>query len=242
MAGHSKWKKIQHKKGATDAKRSNVFAKLAKEIFVAAKLGDPNPENNASLRLSIDKAKSQSMPKDNIERAIKRASGTKDNTNYEEIIYEGYGPEGVAIMLMCLTDNRNRTASFVKSTFSKNGGNLGADGSVSYLFNRKGLIVVDKNNIKIDVDTFELELIDLNVDDFTEDEDIIEIISTPDNYEKLKSYVSNNLHNEEFIKSEITMIPKNFIEATNVESVEKIIEILEDNDDIQDVYHNLKEL
>ena len=115
MAGHSKWKKIQHKKGATDAKRSNVFAKLAKEIFVAAKLGDPNPENNASLRLSIDKAKSQSMPKDNIERAIKRASGTKDNTNYEEIIYEGYGPEGVAIMLMCLTDNRNRTASFVKS-------------------------------------------------------------------------------------------------------------------------------
>ncbi len=192
MSGHSKWKKIQHKKGATDAKRSNMFAKFAKEIFVAAKSGDTNPINNASLRLAIDKAKSQSMPKDNIIRAIERAKGAKDGDSYDEIIYEGYGPNGIAIMLYCLTDNRNRTASFVKSTFSKRGGNLGADGSVSYIFARKGIIFIETEFLKIDEEEFQLQILDLEVEDITEKDGVIEIYTSPVHYEEIKTFIDES--------------------------------------------------
>ena len=242
MSGHSKWKTIQHKKGAADAKRSKIFAKYAKEIYVAAKSGDSNPDNNPSLRAAIDKARSQSMPKDNIERAIARAVGGKDNANYEEIVYEGYGPSGVAIMLYCLTDNRNRTASFVKSTFSKRGGNLGADGSVSYMFHRRGVIAIMKNNIKIDLEEFELNILDLNIEDIQDEGEIIVLTCDPNEYQNIKSFIDENKYVDEFITAEITMVPNMNIELEEdaAMKVMQLIDTLEDNDDIQDVFHNLK--
>ena len=145
MSGHSKWSTIKRKKGAIDAERSKIFQKLAKEIYVAAKAGDSNPDNNAALRMVVEKAKAQNMPKSNIQSAIDKASNKNDNDNFDAIMYEGYGPCGIAIMIDCLTDNKNRTASFVRSTLTKRGGNLGTDGSVSYLFRRKGLIILDKD-------------------------------------------------------------------------------------------------
>ncbi|MGL5021221.1 MAG: YebC/PmpR family DNA-binding transcriptional regulator [Mycoplasmatales bacterium] len=242
MSGHSKWKTIQHKKGAADAKRSKIFAKYAKEIYVAAKSGDSNPDNNPSLRAAIDKARSQSMPKDNIERAIARAFGGKDNANYEEIIYEGYGPSGVAIMLYCLTDNRNRTASFVKSTFSKRGGNLGADGSVSYMFHRRGVIAIMKENIKIDLEEFELNILDLNIEDIQDEDDVIVLTCDPKEYQNIKSFIDENKYANEFITAEITMIPNMNVELEEASAMKvmQLVDALEDNDDIQDVFHNLK--
>ena len=144
MSGHSKWSTIKRKKGLADAERSKIFQKLAKELYVAAKMGDPNPENNANLRMVIEKAKAENMPKSNIQNAIDKAKNKGDGENYEQVRYEGYGPGGIALMIDCLTDNKNRTASFVRSTLTKRGGNLGTDGSVSYLFERKGIIALDK--------------------------------------------------------------------------------------------------
>jgi len=163
MAGHSKWKNIQRRKNAQDAKRGKIFMKLAKEIYVAAKQGGGDPDANPSLRLAIDKAKAANMPNDNIERAIKKATGSQDGANYEEITYEGYGPGGVAVMVKCLTDNKNRTATSVRTAFNKNGGNLGETGCVSYMFERKGYIVIDGNGIEED-DLF-LEAIDAGAEE-----------------------------------------------------------------------------
>ena len=163
MSGHSKWSTIKRKKGAIDAERGKVFAKLAKEIYVAAKSGDADPVNNASLRMVIEKAKAQNMPKSNIENAIQKAKAKGNAENYDAIRYEGYGPGGIAIMIDCLTDNKNRTASFVRSTLTKRGGNLGTDGSVSYLFKRKGLLILDK---KYDEDELMNSVLELNVEDF----------------------------------------------------------------------------
>ncbi len=241
MAGHSKWKNNLHRKNAQDAKRGKIFQKLAKEIYVAAKTGEPNVDTNAALRAAVDKARSQSMPKDNIERAIARAKGGANDSNYEEIMYEGYGPSGVAVMVYCLTDNRNRTASFVKSTFSKRGGNLGADGSVSYLFNRQGQIVINTQELSVDSEEFLLEVMEFDIEDVQTDEDLIIITTSTTSFVDVKAQIDQLAVVNEFIKAEVTMVPTMEVELDDEASqkVLALIEILEDNDDVQEVYYNL---
>lgn len=237
MSGHSKWSTIKRKKGAIDAERSKIFQKLAKELYVAAKSGDPDPINNAQLRMVIEKAKASNMPKSNIESAIAKAMNKNNSENYEEVRYEGYGPAGIAIMVDCLTDNKNRTASFVRSTFTKKNGNLGTDGSVSYMFKRKGLIVLE--NV-YEEDKFLEDVLNLPVLDVLYDDDII-IYTKPEDFIMVKEELEKNGY-DKFITSEVTFIPDNYIKL-NEEEEEKVlslIESLEDIDDVQNVYHNLE--
>lgn len=237
MSGHSKWSTIKRKKGAIDAERSKIFQKLAKELYVAAKSGDPDPINNAQLRMVIEKAKASNMPKSNIESAIAKAMNKNNSENYEEVRYEGYGPAGIAIMVDCLTDNKNRTASFVRSTFTKKNGNLGTDGSVSYMFKRKGLIVLE--NV-YEENKFLEDVLNLPVLDVLYDDDII-IYTKPEDFIMVKEELEKNGY-DKFITSEVTFIPDNYIKL-NEEEEEKVlslIETLEDIDDVQNVYHNLE--
>ena len=237
MSGHSKWSTIKRKKGAIDAERSKVFQKLAKELYVAAKSGDADPANNAALRMVVEKAKSENMPKANIQSAIDKAHSKNNDESYEAIRYEGYGPGGIAIMIDCLTDNKNRTASFVRSTLTKRGGNLGTDGSVSYLFKRKGLIILDK---KYDEDKLMEDVLGLDVDDFLVEEDGYEIYTAPENFISVKDAL-DSLGYTDTLVSEVSFIPDNYIELDE-EMKEKaltLIEQLEDIDDVQNVYHNL---
>lgn len=237
MSGHSKWSTIKRKKGAIDAERSKVFQKLAKELYVAAKSGDADPSNNAALRMVVEKAKSENMPKANIESAINKAHSKNNDESYEAIRYEGYGPGGIAIMIDCLTDNKNRTASFVRSTLTKRGGNLGTDGSVSYLFKRKGLIILDK---KYDEDKLMEDVLGLDVDDFLVEEDGYEIYMAPESFISVKDAL-DSLGYTDTLVSEVSFIPDNYIELDE-EMKEKaltLIEQLEDIDDVQNVYHNL---
>lgn len=241
MAGHSKWNNIKARKGAQDAKRGKVFQKLSKEIFVAAKAGDPNPDTNPGLRMAIDKARAASMPKDNIERAIAKAAGGTSGENYDEIRYEGYGPNGVAIIVDCLSDNRNRTAASVRAAFSKNGGNLGENGSVSYMFERKGVLVVDREKYAdIDEDELLLEALDGGAEDVVVNDDSFVVYTEASEYESAKKALEA-MGIEEFASSEITFVPNMEIdiEDAQAERVNKLIEVLEDNDDVQDVYHNM---
>lgn len=238
MSGHSKWSTIKRKKGAIDSERSKVFQKLAKELMVAAKSGDPNPENNPSLRMVVEKAKAENMPKANIESAINKAKNQGVGENYEQIRYEGYGPGGIAIMIDCLTDNKNRTAGFVRSTLTKRGGNLGTDGSVSYLFERKGIIVLDKVYEK---DKLMEDILDLNILDFIVDEDSFIIYTEPNNFIEVKDSLEEKGYNS-FLVSEVTFIPNNYISLDEemTEKVNNLIDALNDLDDVQSVYHNLE--
>ena len=237
MSGHSKWSTIKRKKGAIDAERSKIFQKLAKELYVAAKSGDPDPINNAQLRMVIEKAKASNMPKSNIESAIAKAMNKNNSENYEEVRYEGYGPAGIAIMVDCLTDNKNRTASFVRSTFTKKNGNLGTDGSVSYMFKRKGLLVLE--NV-YEENKFLEDALNLPVLDVLYDDDII-IYTKPEDFIMVKEELEKNGY-DKFITSEVTFIPDNYIKL-NEEEEEKVlslIESLEEIEDVQNVYHNLE--
>ena len=238
MSGHSKWSTIKRKKGAIDSERSKVFQKLAKELMVAAKSGDPNPENNPSLRMVVEKAKAENMPKANIESAINKAKNQGVGENYEQISYEGYGPGGIAIMIDCLTDNKNRTAGFVRSTLTKRGGNLGTDGSVSYLFERKGIIVLDK---VYEEDKLMEDILDLNILDFIVDEDSFIIYTEPNNFIEVKDSLEEKGYNS-FLVSEVTFIPNNYISLDEemTEKVNNLIDALNDLDDVQSVYHNLE--
>lgn len=238
MSGHSKWSTIKRKKGAIDAERGKVFAKLAKEIYVAAKSGDPDPVNNASLRMVIEKAKAENMPKSNIQNAIDKAKQKGNGENYESVLYEGYGPNGIAIMIDCLTDNRNRTASFVRSTLAKRGGNLGTDGSVSYLFKRKGLLILDK---KYDENKVMEDVLELAIEDFESNDDGYVITTDPSEFLNVKDGLEK-LGYDEFLESLVTYIPDNYISLDDegVEKVMSLIESLEDIDDVQAVYHNLE--
>ena len=238
MSGHSKWSTIKRKKGAIDSERSKVFQKLAKELYVAAKSGDPNPENNASLRMVIEKAKSENMPKANIESAINKAKNKGNDENYDSIRYEGYGPSGIAIMIDCLTDNKNRTAGFVRSTLTKRGGNLGTDGSVSYLFERKGVLVLDK---EYDSDKLMEDILELDILDFNEEEDSYIIYTTPEAFIGVKDKLEEMGYNN-FIMSEVTFVPNSYIslDEENTEKVSNLIDALNDIDDVQNVYHNLE--
>jgi len=239
MAGHSKWKNIQRRKNAQDAKRGKIFMKLAKEIYVAAKQGGGDPDANPSLRLAIDKAKAANMPNDNIERAIKKATGSQDGANYEEITYEGYGPGGVAVMVKCLTDNKNRTATSVRTAFNKNGGNLGETGCVSYMFERKGYIVIDGNGIEED-DLF-LEAIEAGAEELEASGEAFEIYTAPENLNNVKTALEEKGYKLE--TAEITWIPQTYtqLDETTAEKMYKLIDVLEDDDDVQEVFHNMQE-
>lgn len=239
MSGHSKWATIHRKKGLIDAARGKVFQKLAKEIYVAAKSGTPDPDQNASLRMVVEKAKAANMPKDNIQKAIDKAKGNGDNEHYDSIRYEGYGPCGVAVMVDCLTDNKNRTASFVRSTFTKKGGNLGTDGSVSYMFERKGSLVIPNT---YDEDEIMLTSLDNGALDFDMDEENYNITTAPEDLLKVKDALEQ-MGVDNFLESEVTYLPNMEVEVDDEhkEKVLELIEQLEDIDDVQSVYFNMKD-
>ncbi len=240
MAGHSKWHNIRHKKAKQDAKRGQLFTKLLREITVAAKQGGGDPEFNPRLRIAIEKAKKANMPVENIERAIKRGTGELEGVTYEEVVYEGYGPEGVAVIVECLTDNRNRTTAEVRHIFTKHGGNLGSSGCVSFLFEEKGVIYVPKD--KYDEETIFEKAIEAGAEDvITEDEEHYEIRTEP---KELYS-VKENLEKEgiEIEKAEITRIPTTTVEIKDPEKAEKLLKMLdalEESDDVQKVYSNFE--
>ena len=236
MAGHSKWANIQHRKGAQDKKRGKLFTKLIREIAVAAKMGGSDLDANPRLRLAVDKAKAQSMPKDNIERAIKRGAGETDGADYIEIRYEGYGPGGTAVMVDCLTDNRNRTVAEVRHAFTKFGGNLGADGSVNYLFNKVGQLLFSSGSNE---DTVMEAAIEAGAEDVIVDDDgSIEVLTEPGDFEQVRDgMVSAGMEAE---TAQITMRASTSaaLEAKEAGSMIKMLEMLEDLDDVQEVYSN----
>ena len=238
MAGHSKWANTKHRKGRQDAKKAKIFTKLARAITVASREGGPDPEYNISLANAIDKAKAENMPNDNIDRAIKKGAGGDNSENFETITYEGYGPNGTAFIVSCLTDNKNRTAADVRHYVSKFGGNLGYTGCVSYLFDRLGIIALDLDE-SVDEDEVMLEALENGADDVKIEEGIAEIITAPENF----SAVNNAYKNADYkiLGADISMIPQNEVSVTDEESIKlilKLIDHLEDNDDVQEIYHN----
>ena len=238
MSGHSKWSSIKHKKGAADAKRGKLFSKLARAIIVAAKEGGGDPANNLALQNAIEKAKSYSMPKDTIERAIARGAGTDaDAAAYETIVYEGYGPSGVAVIVEALTDNRNRTASDVRHAFDKHDGNLGTSGAVAWLFERRGLVVVSGEGV--DEDELTLAAAEGGADDVSPDGSVYEVVSAPEALTAVREAIETAGFTVD--SAELTMVPKTTVEVDDESAAKKIvrlIEQLEDNDDVQDVYAN----
>ena len=236
MSGHSKWHSIKHKKGALDAKRGKLFTKFIKEITVAARSGGGDPEGNARLRKAILDAKAGNMPNDTIDRAIRRGTGEEEGVNYEEITYEGYGPGGVALLIQSMTDNRNRTVAEIRHLFSKNGGNLGESGSVGWMFEKKGYIVVEKS-AKSEEELFELA-IDAGADDLRDDEDNFEIITSPEAFDKVLTAVKGAGIEPQV--AEVEMVPQNYIrlEGADARQMLKLMEALEDHDDVQKVSAN----
>lgn len=238
MAGHSKWANTKHRKGRQDAKKGKIFTKLARAITVAVKEGGTDPDYNTSLAHAIEKAKAENMPNDNIDRAIKKASGAGEDTNYESIIYEGYGPEGTAFLVHCLTDNKNRTAADVRHYFSKYNGNLGSTGCVSYLFDRKGIIVIEKNS-EIDEDELMLATLEFGAEDMKIEDTFYEIISTPEDFSQVLEGLKRASY--KIASGEVTYIPQTITklsEEDNIKTIVKLIDALEDNDDVQEIYHN----
>lgn len=237
MSGHSKWHTIKHKKGALDAKRGKIFTKLIKEITVAARTGGSGDvDSNARLRKAVNDAKAQNMPNDTIDRAIKRGTGELEGVNYDEITYEGYGPNGVAVMVETMTDNRNRTVAELRHLFSKNGGNLGESGSVAWMFDKKGYIVVDKA-AKAEEELFEIA-IEAGADDMQDDGDVWEILTTPENLESVTEAIKKAGIQPQ--AAEISMIPQNYIhlEGGDAKQMMKLYDAIDDNDDVQKVYAN----
>ncbi|MDD3225183.1 MAG: YebC/PmpR family DNA-binding transcriptional regulator [Clostridium sp.] len=235
MSGHSKWHNIQAKKGKADAQRGKVFTKIGKEIAVAAKNGS-DPDSNAKLRDVVAKAKANNMPQDTIARAIKKGAGELEGVNYEEISYEGYGPCGIAIIVDVLTDNKNRSASNVRCIFDRNGGNLGSTGCVSYMFQRKGQLVIEKGDL--DEDEVMMEALDAGADDFNADEDVFEITTAVEDFGKVRDALSAAGY--KFVSAELTMIPDTFtvLNEEDSEKIQNLVDKLEDDDDVQSVYHN----
>ena len=240
MSGHSKWHNIQKTKGAADAKRSQAFTKIAREMIVAVKEGGSgDPNNNSRLATVIAKAKAANMPNDNTKRTIDKALGAGNTDNFEKVVYEGYGPSGVAVIVEALTDNRNRTAPEVRHLFDKYGGNMGASGCVSWSFDRKGVIVIDNEDGDLDEETVMMDALDCGAADFEADGSIFEITCDPDDFNAVtaaleaKGYV--------FAEAAIEMVPQNYIKLTDEEDIKnmtKLIDLMEDNDDVQNVWHN----
>ena len=237
MSGHSKWHNIQQAKGKADAARGKIFTKIGREIAVAVKAGGPDPASNAALRAVIDKAKANNMPKDNINRSIQKASGELGSINYESIVYEGYGTNGVAVIVEALTDNKNRTGGEVRHIFDKAGGSLGTSGCVSYMFDTKGVITVEKK-AGMDDDEMMMTAPDAGAEDFDADDDYYEIITSPSDFASVRDAISTA--GIEYPSAEIRRIPQNTIrlEAEDRDKLLKMLDAFEDNDDVQEVYHN----
>ena len=241
MSGHSKWANIKNKKGKTDAARAKVFTKLGKELQIAVKAGGPNPDANSKLKDVIAKAKAANMPNDNIQRSIKKASGEGANDVMEEITYEGYGPSGVAIIAQCVTDNRNRTAADVRHVFDKFGGNMGTSGCVSFMFDQKGVIVIENVGDK-DEDTVMMDALDAGAQDFSADEDAFEITTEPADFGSVRDALEAKGY--EFLEASVRMVPQNYVrieDEKQLEQIERLLDGLDDNDDVMEVYHNWEE-
>ena len=236
MSGHSKWSSIKHKKAATDAKRGKIFTKLIKEITVAARMGGGDLDANPRLRAAIAAAKNENMPKDNIERAVKKGTGELEGVNYEEIIYEGYGPGGAAVLVESLTDNKNRTVAEIRNIFGKSGGNLGENGCVAWMFDKKGYIAVERT--AVDEDTLMETALDAGAEDIREDNGNFEVISEPGDFESLKEAIDRA--SIPYIDAEVTMLPQNTtnLAGKEAEQMVRLMEMLEDCDDVQKVYTN----
>ena len=236
MSGHSKWSTIKRKKGANDAQRAKIFTKIAREIIVAVKAGGPDPDNNSSLKDAIAKARSNNMPNDNINRTIKKAAGDNDTANYESITYEGYGPAGVAVIVNALTDNRNRTAADVRHAFDKNGGNMGQTGCVSFMFDRKGVIVIEDEDL--DEEAVTMDALEAGAEDLDVDGEIAEITTDPNEMGAVRDALAEKYT---ISSAEVSMVPQTMTQLTDegqIASMTKLLDMLEDNDDVQDVYHN----
>ena len=238
MSGHSKWHNIQAKKGKADAQRGAVFTKIGREIAIAVREGGANPESNGKLRDIIAKAKANNMPNDNIQRSIKKASGELSNVVYEEITYEGYAPGGVAVIVDCISDNRNRTASDVRHCFAKYGGNLGTTGSVGFMFDERGVLVVEREPGS-DEDEMMMTALDAGAEDVKVEEDVYEILTAPNDF----STVRENLEKQgiTFLSAEVQKIPQNTVAVTDPDTIlkiQKMLDLLEENDDVQNVFHN----
>lgn len=241
MAGHSKFANIKHKKEKNDAIKGKIFTIIGREIAVAVKAGGPDPANNSKLKDAISKAKANNMPNDTIERSIKKAAGNIDGVTYESIIYEGYGPKGVAIIVEALTDNKNRTAANVRNAFTKGNGNMGTSGCVSFMFDEKGQIIIEK---EANINSDELMMIALEAGalDFNEDDNIYEIITTPESFSAVREAIENS--NIPIINAEISMIPQTYTKLTEEDDIKKmlkLLDLLDNDDDVKNVYHNLEE-
>lgn len=240
MSGHSKWNNIKNKKGKSDAERGKVFTKLGRELLVAVKEGGPDPASNSKLRDVIAKCKANNMPNDNIDRSIKKAAGDGNTANYEDITYEGYGPNGVAIIIEAMTDNRNRTAGDVRHILDKFGGNLGTTGSVSWMFDKKGVLIVEKS-VKMGEDELMMEAIEAGAENFEVDEDVYEITTTPEDFSKVREALEAK--GIEFLDADIKMVPQNYmsLDEAGTKKMNLIIENMEDLDDVQEIWHNWDE-
>lgn len=242
MSGHSKFANIKHKKEKNDAAKGKVFTIIGREIAVAVKEGGPDPDNNSRLRDVIAKAKANNMPNDTIERGIKKAAGDANAVNYESVTYEGYGPNGTAIIVDALTDNKNRTAANVRSAFTKGKGSLGTQGCVSYMFDKKGQIIIDKEECDLDADDLMMMALDAGAEDFAEEEDSFIVLTDPDDF----STVREALEQEKIAMADaqVTMIPQTYVELTDEQdlyNINKILSLLDEDDDVQEVYHNWDE-
>ncbi|MBQ8816022.1 MAG: YebC/PmpR family DNA-binding transcriptional regulator [Lachnospiraceae bacterium] len=242
MSGHSKFANIKHKKEKNDAAKGKIFTIIGREIAVAVKEGGPDPANNFKLAKVIEKAKSNNMPNDTIERGIKRASGELGNVNYEYITYEGYGPNGIAIIVRTLTDNKNRTAGNVRSAFTKGQGSIGTPGCVSFMFDERGQIIIDKEECDMDADELMMVALDAGAEDFNEEEDSFEILTDPEAFDDVKKSLEEA--GIPMVSAEVTMIPQNYVALTDetaVKNLQKTLDLLDDDDDVEAVYHNWDE-
>lgn len=241
MSGHSKWNNIQGRKNAQDAKRGKIFQKLSREIYMAAKASGPNPDDNPALRIVMDKAKAANMPNDNVERAIKKATSAGEGENYDEIVYEGYGPGGVAILVHTLTDNRNRTATNVRVAFTRNGGNLGETGSVSYMFDRKGYIAIERAGLAVDEDTMLEDVIEAGAEDMLTSPEVFEIYTAPEDFTTVRDQLEQD--GFKLAQAELTMVPQTTVPLDDDQKaqLEQLVDKLEDDDDVSDVYTSLED-
>ena len=242
MSGHSKFANIKHKKEKNDAAKGKIFTIIGREIAVAVKEGGPDPANNYKLAQIIAKAKQNNMPNDTIERGIKKASGDGNNVNYEYCTYEGYGPSGTAIIAKCLTDNKNRTASNVRNCFTKGQGSVGTQGCVSFMFDEKGQNIIDKEECDMDADELMMIALDAGADDFEEEEDSFEILTTPEDFDAVHKALEES--GISMVSAEVTMIPQTYLTLTDeqdIKNINRILDMLDDDDDVQEVYHNWDE-
>ncbi|MDD6208484.1 MAG: YebC/PmpR family DNA-binding transcriptional regulator [Clostridiales bacterium] len=242
MSGHSKFANIKHKKEKNDAAKGKIFTVIGREIAVAVKEGGPDPENNSRLRDVIAKAKANNMPNDTIERGIKKAAGDADAVNYENVTYEGYGPNGTAIIVVALTDNKNRTAANVRNAFTKGKGNVGTQGCVSYMFDSKGQIIIAKEDCQMDADDLMMLALDAGADDFSEEEDSFEVLTDPAAFSQVREALEKE--GIQMVQAEVAMIPQNYVtltDETDINNIRRTLDLLDEDDDVQEVYHNWDE-